>query len=92
VDPDYVCGKGIGDVDWENEALLSVRELGRDRFSCDSIDQHLAEPPVAVVDKIRLGTGSGRGICEVFVFGRGQKIASKHYYRPRSAAAQTAAV
>lgn len=47
--------RGIGDVliAWENEAYLSVNELGKDKFDIvypsESI---LAEPPVAVVDKV----------------------------------------
>ena len=47
--------KGIGDVliAWENEALLSQKELGKDKFEIvtPSISV-LAEPPVAVVDKV----------------------------------------
>jgi sulfate transport system substrate-binding protein len=47
--------RGIGDVliTWENEALLSVRELGADKFEIivPSVSI-LAEPPVAVVDKV----------------------------------------
>ena len=46
--------KGIGDVllAWENEAFLSIKELGPDQFEIvyPSVSI-LAEPPVAVVDK-----------------------------------------
>ncbi|WP_162868888.1 substrate-binding domain-containing protein, partial [Klebsiella pneumoniae] len=46
--------RGIGDVllAWENEALLSIKEQGADKFDIvyPSISI-LAEPPVAVVDK-----------------------------------------
>ena len=46
--------KGIGDVllAWENEAFLSINELGPDKFEIvyPSLSI-LAEPPVAVVDK-----------------------------------------
>jgi sulfate/thiosulfate transport system substrate-binding protein len=88
--------RGIGDVliAWENEALLSVRELGKDKFEIviPSISI-LAEPPVAVVDKIVDFRGT-RAVAEEYVkylySEEGQKIAAKHYYRPRSEAAQTA--
>lgn len=58
--------RGIGDVliAWESEALLAVNEFGKDRFEIiwpsTSI---LAEPPVAVVDKIanRHGTAALAG-------------------------------
>ena len=46
--------RGIGDVllAWENEAFLSVKELGPDKFDIvvPSVSI-LAEPPVAIVDK-----------------------------------------
>ena len=47
--------KGIGDVliAWENEALLSQKELGKDKFEIITPPiSILAEPPVAVVDKV----------------------------------------
>ncbi len=47
--------RGIGDVllAWENEAFLAVKELGADKFEIvvPSVSI-LAEPPVAVVDKV----------------------------------------
>ena len=47
--------RGIGDVliAWENEAFLSVKEFGTDKFEIvvPSVSI-LAEPPVAVVDKV----------------------------------------
>jgi sulfate/thiosulfate-binding protein len=88
--------RGIGDVliAWENEALLSIRELGKDKFDLvvPSISI-LAEPPVAVVDKIVDMRGT-RAVSEEYLkylySDEGQKIAAKHYYRPRNAAIQTA--
>ncbi|MFO0335821.1 MAG: sulfate ABC transporter substrate-binding protein [Pseudomonadota bacterium] len=81
--------RGMGDVllAWENEALLAMRELGRDRFEIvyPSLSI-LAEPPVAVVDRVvdRKGT---RAVAEAYLrhlYSRdGQAIAAKHYYRPR---------
>ncbi len=53
--------RGIGDVllAWENEALLALQELGADKFEIvvPSISI-LAEPPVAVVDKVALQRGT----------------------------------
>ena len=47
--------RGIGDVliAWENEAFLSLKEFGPDKFEIvvPSVSI-LAEPPVAVVDKV----------------------------------------
>ena len=53
--------RGVGDVliSWENEAFLAINELGKDKFDIvvPSVSI-LAEPPVAVVDKMvdRKGT------------------------------------
>ncbi|MDR1925215.1 MAG: sulfate ABC transporter substrate-binding protein [Planctomycetaceae bacterium] len=81
--------RGQGDVliNWENEAFLAVREYGKDKFEIVvppvSI---LAEPPVAVVDKIVDKRGT-RKVAEAyikFLYEReGQEIAGKNYYRPR---------
>jgi len=86
--------RGIGDVllAWENEALLSIEELGADKVEIviPSLSI-LAEPPVAVVDKVvdRKGT---RAIAESYLKGLyedwAQEIVAKHGYRPRDAAVQ----
>lgn len=76
-------------VAWENEALLAVEEMGRDRLEIvvPSVSI-LAEPPVAVVDKVvdRRGT---RAVAEAYLkflyTPVGQELAAKHYFRPRSA-------
>ena len=83
--------RGIGDVliAWENEAFLSQKEFGADRFEVvvPSISI-LAEPPVAVVDRVvdRRGT---RNVAEAYLqflySDEGQRIAAKNFYRPRSA-------
>ena len=80
--------RGIGDVliAWENEAYLSVKELGPDKF--DIITPSLsifAEPPVAVVDKVvdRKGTRKqATAYLEYLYSEEGQEIAAKNYYRP----------
>jgi sulfate transport system substrate-binding protein len=80
--------RGIGDVllAWENEAFLSVNELGPDKFEIvvPSVSI-LAEPPVTVVD----GVAKKRGIekvaqayLEYLYSPAGQKLAAAHYYRP----------
>lgn len=80
----------IGDVfiSWENEAWLATRELGPDEFETviPSISI-LAEPSVAVVDKVVLRRGT-RTVAEEYLkylyTPEGQEIAARHYYRPRN--------
>lgn len=81
--------RGIGDVfiSWENEAFLAVKEIGADRFEIvvPSLSI-LAEPPVAVVDKVALRRGTAevaRAYLEYLYSKEGQEIVAKHYYRPR---------
>ena len=81
--------RGIGDVliAWENEALLAKQELGKDKVEIvvPSITM-LAEPPVAVVDKVvdKHGTRAiATAYLEHLYSPEGQEIAAKHYYRPR---------
>jgi sulfate transport system substrate-binding protein len=84
--------RGIGDVfvSWENEAFLAVKEIGADKFEIvvPSISI-LAEPPVAVVDKVALRHGTAdvaRAYLEYLYSKEGQEIVAKHYYRPRDPA------
>jgi sulfate transport system substrate-binding protein len=83
--------RGIGDVliCWENEALLSVRELGPRKFQIVAPPLSiLAEPPVAVVDKnaARHGTTAVAQAYVHYLYStQGQHIAAQHYYRPRTA-------
>jgi len=83
--------RGIGDVliAWENEALLAMRELQAGNFEIvvPSVSI-LAEPPVAVVDKVagRHGTKSlAQAYLEYLYTPEGQEIAARHHYRPRLA-------
>ena len=87
----------IGDVllAWENEAFLAVKELGPDKVEIvvPSLSI-LAEPPVAVVDKVvdKKGTRAvAQAYLEFLYSPAGQAIAAKHYYRPRDPAALAAA-
>ena len=83
--------RGIGDVlvTWENEALLSVKELGKGKFEVvvPSVSI-LTEPPVTVVDKVVDKHGT-RAVAEAYLkelySPEGQEIAAKNYYRPRNA-------
>ena len=83
--------RGIGDVliAWENEAYLAVKELGRDKFEIVTPSLSiLAEPPVALVDKVvdRRGTRKqAQAYLEYLYSPEGQEIAARHYYRPRDA-------
>lgn len=80
--------RGIGDVllAWENEAFLSINELGPDKFEIvvPSVSI-LAEPPVTVVDGVASKRGTervARAYLEYLYSPVGQKLAAKHYYRP----------
>ena len=80
--------RGIGDVllAWENEAFLSINELGPDKFEIvvPSISI-LAEPPVTVVNGVaeKGGTARGERASRVYLYPpRGEKVAARHYYRP----------
>ncbi|HET9861890.1 MAG TPA: sulfate ABC transporter substrate-binding protein, partial [Steroidobacteraceae bacterium] len=82
--------RAIGDVAicWENEAHLALREMGADKFEIvvPSISV-LAEPPVAVVDKVVLRRGTreiAQAYLEFLYTPEGQEIAARHFYRPRN--------
>jgi len=82
--------RGQGDVllAWENEALLALAEGdGKDKFEIvlPSLSI-LAEPPVAVVDKVVDKHGT-RKVAEEYLkhlySADAQEIAAKNFYRPR---------
>lgn len=81
--------RGIGDVfiSWENEAYLSLKEYGPEKFEIITPSLSiLAEPPVAVVDKVvdKRGTRAlATNYLEFLYTKPGQEIAAKHFYRPR---------
>jgi sulfate/thiosulfate-binding protein len=81
--------RGIGDVllAWENEALLSVKELGLDKVQIVVPSQSiLAEPPVSVVDSVvdKRGTRAvAQAYLEYLYTPEGQEIAARNFYRPR---------
>ena len=76
-------------LSWENEAFLALKEFGEDKVEIVVPSfSILAEPPVAVVDKVvdRRGT---RAVAEAYVQYLytldGQEIAARNFYRPRQA-------
>ena len=78
----------IGDVllAWENEAFLAQRELGKGQFDIvvPSLSV-LAEPPVAIVDKVvdKRGTREAATAYLNFLYTpQAQRIAIKNFYRP----------
>lgn len=83
--------RGIGDVliAWENEAYLALKELGPDKFELVTPSLSiLAEPPVAVVDKVVDKRGTRKvatAYLEYLYSPEGQTIAGDNYYRPRDA-------
>ena len=79
----------IGDVliAWENEAYLSLKEYGADKYQVvvPSVSI-LAEPSVAVVDKVANKHGTEKAAKEYLEYlysKEGQDIAAKNFYRPR---------
>src|SRR5690606_30475129 len=80
--------RGIGDVllAWENEAFLSIKELGPDKV--DIIVPSLsilAEPPVAVVDRTVLRRKTrdlATEYLEYLYSPEAQEIIARNYYRP----------
>jgi sulfate/thiosulfate-binding protein len=88
--------RGIGDVlvTWENEALLALDEFGPGKFEVVTPKVSiLAEPPVALVDKVvdKHGTRAvAQAYLEFLYTPEGQAIVAKHHYRPRMAEAAKA--
>ncbi|KXU80095.1 sulfate ABC transporter substrate-binding protein [Aeromonas enteropelogenes] len=85
--------RGLGDVllAWENEALLVLGQAGnRDKFELvvPSVSI-LAEPPVAVVDKVASKHGTeavAKGYLKYLYSDEGQRIIAKYHYRPSNPA------
>lgn len=85
--------RGLGDVllAWENEALLVLNQPGTsDKFELvvPSVSI-LAEPPVAVVDKVAKKHGTeavSKAYLEYLYSDEGQRIIAKYHYRPSNPA------
>ncbi|OOM16206.1 sulfate ABC transporter substrate-binding protein [Clostridium saccharobutylicum] len=82
-------GRGQGDVliAWENEALLSLNQLGKDNYEIVMPSLSiLTEPSVAVVDGVADKRGTrevAEGYLEYLYSKEGQEIVAQNYYRPR---------
>jgi sulfate/thiosulfate transport system substrate-binding protein len=80
----------LGDVliAWENEAYLALDEFGKDKFEIVAPSVSiLAEPSVAIVDKVvdKKGTRAAAQAYFDFIYSpEGQEIAAKNHYRPRN--------
>jgi sulfate/thiosulfate-binding protein len=78
----------IGDVliAWENEAILALKEHGDELELVAPSVSILAEPPVAVVDKVAAKRGNkavAQAYLEYLYTPEGQEIVAKNHYRPR---------
>jgi sulfate transport system substrate-binding protein len=82
--------RGMGDVllSWENEAHLALREFADAKLEVVAPSLSiLAEPPVAVVEKVARQRGTeavARAYLEYLYSAEGQDLVGKHFYRPRS--------
>src|SRR5688572_374091 len=82
--------RGVGDVliAWENEAYLALKEFGAEKFEIITPSLSiLAEPPVAVVDKVAKKNGTealAKAYLEFLYTEEGQEIAARNFYRPRN--------
>lgn len=81
----------IGDVliTWENEAFLALKEMGASEVEIvvPSLSI-LAEPPVAQVTKNTEKHGTtevAKAYLDYLYSDEGQRLAAKHFYRPRNA-------
>ena len=82
--------RGIGDVliAWQNEALMSIKQLGPDKFELvvPSVSV-LAEPPVTVVDRVAQRHGKtevANAYLEYLYTPEGQEVVARDFYRPRN--------
>jgi sulfate transport system substrate-binding protein len=80
--------RGVGDVllAWENEAFLSLKEFGNDKFEIVAPSLSiLAEPPVAIIDR-NVDKKGTRKVAEAYLqflySEEGQDIAGRNFYRP----------
>lgn len=82
-------GNGKGDVliSWENEALLAVQDYPTEFEIVTPSLSILAEPSVAIVDKVAERKGTEKIAQEYLNYlysEEGQEIAAQNFYRPRN--------
>lgn len=81
--------RGIGDalITWENEGRLALQKHPNELELVVPTTSILAEPPVAVVDKV-VDRRKTREVAEAYLRGlfepEAQELAAKHHYRPRA--------
>src|SRR5512133_1086951 len=81
--------RGIGDVllAWENEACLSIDEIGKGKIEVVVPSRSiLAEPPVAIVDNVVIKHGTEKIAHDYIAFlytPQAQEIGAQNYYRPQ---------
>ncbi|MBF0392232.1 MAG: sulfate ABC transporter substrate-binding protein [Alphaproteobacteria bacterium] len=80
--------RGLGDVllAWENEAILALRELGGGFEIVAPSLSILAEPSVAVVDKVadkKRNRPAAEAYLKFLYTPEGQEIVARHHFRPR---------
>ena len=84
--------RGIGDVllTWENEAYLAMEKMGQGKMEIVAPSVSiLAEPPVALVDKVaekHKSTAAAKAYLEYLYSDPGQELAAKFFYRPSNPA------
>ncbi|KIZ39883.1 MULTISPECIES: sulfate ABC transporter substrate-binding protein [Rhodopseudomonas] len=84
--------RGVGDVllTWENEAFLAIKEFGKGQFEIVAPSVSiLAEPPVAVIDKVVDAKGTRKAAeayLQYWYTPQAQEIAARNFYRPRDPA------
>ena len=82
--------RGIGDVllTWENEALVTQKSIGKNKFDIIYPSMSiLTEPSVAIVDKNVEKDGNkwlAKGYIYYLYSPVGQEMAAKYFYRPRN--------
>jgi sulfate transport system substrate-binding protein len=82
--------RGIGDVllAWENEAFLTLKEEGPDKYEIVTPSLSiLAEPPVAIVEKNAEKHGTtkiAKAYIDYLYSDAGQELVAKHFYRPNN--------
>ena len=82
--------RGIGDVllTWENEALVTQKTMGKNKFDIIYPSMSiLTEPSVAIVDKNVEKDGNkwlAKGYINYLYSPLGQDMAAKYFYRPRN--------
>jgi sulfate/thiosulfate-binding protein len=86
--------RNIGDVllSWENEAYLAKEQANDSLEIVVPPRSILAEPPVAVVDKVAAKHGTtevAKAYLEFLYTPAAQTIIAKHHYRPRLASVKT---